>query len=128
MEKKRPIGVTILAVLAALAAIVAIIHTLQMLHLWPVWLGPVRFFSFNLIGAIMWGIMAAIWIWLVRGLWNIDPSAWLFLVILTILNLSLALISLLGQSTLAGLAPTLLLNGIILIYSLLPGTQKAFGR
>ncbi len=128
MEKKRPIGVTVLAILAALAAIVAIIHTLQMLHLWPLWLGPVRFFTFNLIGAIMWGLLAAIWIWLVRGLWKVDPSAWLFLVILSILNLSLALISLLGDSTLAGLAPTILINGIILIYSLLPGTQKAFGR
>ena len=36
MEKKRPIGVTLLAILAGFAAAVAIIYTLQMLHLWPV--------------------------------------------------------------------------------------------
>lgn len=128
MENKRPIGVTILAVLAGLAAIVAIIHTLQMLHLWPIWLGPVRFFTFNLIGAILWGLMAAIWIWLVRGLWKVDPSAWMFMVVLSSLNLMLALLSLLGESTAAGLAPTILINSVILIYAMLPKTQKAFGR
>ena len=128
MEKKRPIGVTVLAILAGVAAVVAIIHTLQMLHLWPIWLGPARFFTFNLIGAILWGAMAAIWIWLVRGLWNVDPQAWMFLVILSLLNLALALVSLLGKSTLAALAPTIVLNGIILIYTLLPGTRKAFGQ
>ena len=128
MEKKRPIGVTILAILAGLAAVVAIIHTLQMLHLVPILFGPVRFFTFNLIGAILWGAMAAIWIWLLRGLWNVDPSAWMFIVILTILNLSLALISLLGNSYWAELAPTIVINGIILIYALLPGTKKAFGQ
>ena len=128
MEKKRPIGVTILAILAGLAAVVAIIHTLQMLHLFPILFGPVRFFTFNLIGAILWGAMAAIWIWLLRGLWNVDPSAWMFIVILTILNLSLALISLLGNSYWAELAPTIVINGIILIYALLPGTKKAFGQ
>ena len=69
MPKKRPVGVTILAVLAALAAIAAVIHMLQMLHLFPINLGPVRFFTFNLIGAIMWFILAAIYIWVVRGLW-----------------------------------------------------------
>ena len=61
MEKKRPFGVTLLAILAAVAAIVAIIHTLQMLHLWPIWVGPVRFFTFDLLGAILWGILASYW-------------------------------------------------------------------
>lgn len=127
-EGKRPLGVTILVVLAGLAAAIAIIHTLQMLHLWPIWFGEVRFFSFSLIGAILWGFMAAIWIWLVRGLWNLDPAAWLYVVILCILNLTLALVSLLGTSTLAGMAPAILIDGAILIYCLLPGTQRAFGR
>ena len=53
MTKSRPIGVTILAILAALGAIMAIIHTLQMLHLLPVFFGPVRFFAFDLLGAIL---------------------------------------------------------------------------
>jgi hypothetical protein len=128
MEKKRPFGVTLLAILAAVGAIVAIIHTLQMLHLWPIWVGPVRFFTFDLLGAILWGILALIYIWLVRMLWNVDPQAWLFLVVLSTLNLILALVSILGASSWDALAPTIVLNAIILIYSLLPGTKAAFGE
>jgi len=126
MSKKRPIGVTILAILAALAAIAAIIHTLQMLHLLPVFLGPVSFFTFSFIGAIMWGILAAIYIWLVRGLWNVESQAWLFMLILSCMNLFLAFLSILGQSSFQAMLPTILLNGIILIYCLLPGTKQAF--
>jgi peptidoglycan/LPS O-acetylase OafA/YrhL len=128
MSKKRPLGVTILAVLAALAAVAAIIHTLQMLHLWPISFGPVRFFTFSLIGAILWGILAAIYVWLVRRLWSVDPQAWMFLVILSVLNLVLDLVSILGQSSVQAMLPSLLVNGIILIYCLLPGTREAFGQ
>ncbi len=35
MSKKRPLGITILAVLVALAAVVAAYHTLQFLHILP---------------------------------------------------------------------------------------------
>jgi hypothetical protein len=127
MPKKRPVGVTILAVLAALGAIVAIIHTLQMLGLWPISFGPVRFFTFSLIGAILWGILAAIYIWLVRALWNVDERGWYFLVILSILNLALAFVSILGQSSFQAMLPSIVINGLILIYCLLPGTRQAFG-
>lgn len=127
MTKSRPIGVSVLAILAALGAIMAIIHTLQMLHLLPVFFGPVRFFTFDLLGAILWGMLAAIYIWLVRGLWNVEPQVWLFLVILSILNLALALISIIGNSSLAAMAPAVLVNGLILIYCILPGTKNAFG-
>jgi hypothetical protein len=126
MSKKRPVGVTILAILAALAAIAAIIHTLQMLHLLPILLGPVRYFSFRLIGAIQWGIMAALYIWLARLLWNVEPKARLYTIILSCLNLFLAFLSILGQSSFQAMLPAILLNGIILIYCLLPGTKQAF--
>jgi hypothetical protein len=128
MEKKRPFGVTLLAILAAVAAIVAIIHTLQLLHLWPIWIGPMRFFTFDLLGAILWGILALIYIWLVRMLWNVDPQAWLFLVVLSAFNLILAFVSMLGQSSWEAVAPTILVNLIILVYCLLPGTKAAFGE
>ena len=124
---KRPFGVTLLTVLAGIAALLAVIHTLQMLHLLPHFLGPVTFWSFDLLGALMWGLLAAIYIWLVKMLWNIDPQGWLFMVILSTLNLILAFVSLLGQSSWQALAPAILVNGVILIYCLLPGTKAAFG-
>jgi hypothetical protein len=127
MYKNRPFGVTLLAILAGLAAVVAIFHTLQMLHLLPLSLGPLRFFTFNLLGAILWGIMALIYIWLVRMLWSVNPQAWMFLVILAIINLILDFVSWLGGSPWAAMLPSVLINAVILIYCLLPGVRKEFG-
>jgi len=129
MTKKRPIGVTILAILAALAAIVAIIHTLQMLHLFPIRgpFGVFAFFTFDLLGAILWGILAAIYIWVVRMLWNLDPQGWVFVTALSTLNLVFAVISIIGASTWQAMLPSLVVNGLILIYCLLPGTKESFG-
>jgi hypothetical protein len=130
MSKSRPFGVTILAILAGIAAFFAIIHTLQMLHLFPISgpLGVFSFFTFDLLGALLWGLMAAIYIWLVRMLWNLDPQGWLFLVIIAIFNLILALVSILGRSSFQAMLPSILINGVILIYCLLPGTKEAFGQ
>ena len=127
MTKDRPFGVTVLAILAGIAAVIAIIHTLQMLHLFPVFLGPVNFFTFSFIGALLWGIMALIYIWLVRGLWNVDPSAWLFLVVISTFNLILAFVSILGTTSFQAMLPSIVINGAILIYCLLPGVKDSFG-
>ncbi len=128
MSKKRPIGVTILAILAALGAVIAIIHTLQMLHLFPIRgpFGEFKFFTFDLFGAILWGILALIYIWVVRMLWNLDPQGWLFVVALATLNLIVAVISIFGQSSVQAMLPAIIVNGLILIYGLLPGTKEAF--
>ncbi|NIM92577.1 MAG: hypothetical protein GTO18_02530 [Anaerolineales bacterium] len=128
MERKRPFGVTVLAVLPGLAAIAAIIHTLQMLHLFPIRLGNTDFvfFTFDLLGAILWGILAAIWIWVVRSLWSVNPEAWLFVVILSMSNIIFDLVSLLGGMSWEDMAWSLVINSIIFIYAIVPGTRAAF--
>jgi len=127
-QKKRPIGITLLAIFAGIAAFFAVIHTLQLLHLLPIPgpFGQVKFFTFDLFGALMWGLMAAIYIWVVKMLWSVDARGWLFLVILSILNLILIGISLFGSTTWQSVLPSILVNGLILIYCLLPGTKEAF--
>ncbi len=129
MEKKRPIGVTLLAILAGFAAVVAIIHTLQMLHLWPVTgpLGQFKFFTFDLLGALLWGLLAAIYIWVVRMLWAEDPQGWLFVVVLATLNITFDLFSVIGGTPWEAVTVSLFINSLVLIYSLLPGTKEAFG-
>jgi hypothetical protein len=127
MAAQRPVGVTILAVLALLAAGVALMHTLQMLHLWPIFLGPVAFFTFDLFGALCWGALTAIYIWLLMMLWNVKPQAWLYLILVAGLNLFLAFLSILGASSFQAMLPAILINGLILVYCLLPGTKQAFG-
>ena len=127
--KKRPFGITLLAVFSLLAAIVAGVHTLQMLHLFPVGLfgGAVKFFTFDPFGAFLWGIMVLIYLWVFRMLWNVDPQGWLFVTVLSTLNLILAFVSILGATSWTEMAPTIVINGLILIYALLPGTKAAFG-
>jgi hypothetical protein len=128
MTQHRPVGITILAILAAIATIISAIHTLQYLHLLPFFLGPMTFFTFDLWGALLWGVMTLIYLWVMRMLWNVDPQGWMFLVILSALNIVLALLSAIGGSTLAEEIPAVIIAGLILIYCLTPGVKGAFGE
>jgi hypothetical protein len=127
MERHRPFGVTLLALLAGAGALVNIWQTLQMLHILPISIGDSRFFTFDLVGAILFGLLALIYIWVFLMLWRVDPQGWLFVTVLAMLNLILAFVSILGQSTFTAMLPSLLLNGLILLYCLMPGTRQAFG-
>jgi hypothetical protein len=125
--KHRPIGMTILAILALFGAAIAFIYTLQMLHLLPVTIGPVKFWTFDLWAAILWGILAFIYLWVFRMLWAVNPQGWMFVVLLASLNLIFAILSVLGGSSWEAMSVSIVINGIILIYALLPGTKKSFG-
>jgi hypothetical protein len=127
ITRHRPIGITLLAILAVVAALVAVWHTLQYLHLVPFTLGPLQFYGYDPLGAIMWAILAAIWVWVAARLWTVDPRGLMFAIVLSGLNLVLALLSLLGASTLEALLPAIVLNGAILLYCLTPGVRRAFG-
>ena len=122
----RPIGITILAVLALLATLAALLHTLQMLHILPFFLGPVQFFTFDLIGAILWGVMTALYAWLFRAMWTMDLRGWLFVIFLAVLNLIMDGLSIIGASALTAMLPSLIVNVLILIYALSPGVKDAF--
>jgi hypothetical protein len=127
MTPHRPIGITIIAILAGLATIFAAIHTLQYLHLLPFFLGGMAFFGFDLGGALLWGLMTLIYAWVVVQLWNVNPQGWMFLVILSALNIILDIISIIGQTTFSAVAPSIVVNAIVLIYCLTPGVKRAFG-
>jgi hypothetical protein len=124
----RPIGITILAILAALATILAGIHTLQYLHLLPFTLGPMAFFGFDLWGAILWAITTFVWAWVAVQLWNVNPQGWMFLILISAFDIILALISVIGATTLSAVLPSIVVNGIVLIYCLTPGVKSAFGQ
>ena len=128
MAKSRPFGVTLLAIFALLAAIVAGVHAIQM-FLMPFTLfgGTFGFYGSPWLGAIMWAIMAFIYLWVFRMLWSLDQQGWLFVTVLSVLNLILAFVSILGSTSFMEMLPSILVNGLILIYALLPGTKAAFG-
>jgi len=75
----------------------------------------------------MWGLMVWVYIWLVQMLWRVEPAAWLFLVIVTLFELTLDFIAMLGASTWQDVSVSFLVNGIILLYVMLPGVRNVFG-
>jgi hypothetical protein len=127
IARHRPFGITILAILAGLAALVALWHTLQYLHILPFTLGSLQFYGFDPLGALLWAVLAAIWIWAAMRLWTVDPRGLMFAIVLSGLNLLLAVLSILGASTFEALLPAILINAIVLLYCLTPGVRRAFG-
>lgn len=128
--KQRPFAVTLLAILAGIAAIFAAVHFLQALGIIPYFIGDASFRNFNLWYALMWGLMLYVWVWLVRMLWNVEPAAWLFLAVISVFNLILDTMSILfggATTTFSDFSLSFIVNGLILIYVLLPSTKAAFG-
>jgi hypothetical protein len=78
-------------------------------------------------GAILWGFMGLIYLWVFRMLWGLDQQGWLFISVLSALNLILAFVSIFGATSWMEMLPSLVINGLILIYAQLPGTKAAFG-
>jgi hypothetical protein len=126
VNEKRPFGVVVLAVLAGLAALLAAYHTLQYLGLLPFILGPLRFYGFDLFGALLWGVTAAVWLWAVVNLWRLNPQALVLVILLAAWNVLMALLSWLGQSDFRAVLPALLLNGVILLYAFSQRPRQAF--
>jgi hypothetical protein len=122
----RPIGVTILAILAIIAAVLAGIATLRFLGILP--LGPAGFRAFNLWYALMYALLTYIWIWLAKMLLDVEEAAWLFLAVITVFNLTIDFIILVTGGEWLDVNVSVIVNALILIYIMLPGTRRAFGR
>jgi hypothetical protein len=76
----------------------------------------------------MWALMTYIWIWVVQMLWSMNPSGWLFVAAISTLNLIFITLEAIGSPTQFGdQSLTFIVNALILIYALLPGTKAAFG-
>ena len=127
--RERPIGVTILAILAGIAAVIAAIHALQFLGLIPFVIGPSGFsvHFYNFWYALMYGLLVWVYFWLSMMLWRVEPHAWMFLVIITLFYLILDLFTLIGASTWEDVSVSIIVNGVILLYCMLPGVRSAFG-
>ncbi|MBP1703585.1 MAG: hypothetical protein H6Q38_2692 [Chloroflexi bacterium] len=124
--KSRPFGVTVLAILAGLAAVLAGVHALQALGILPYFIGEFKVHAFNFWTFLMWALMVWVYVWLVQMLWNVDKQAWLFLAVITVFNLILDSMFMLGAGEWSDVSLSFILNAIILIYVMLPGVKKAF--
>ena len=126
--KERPVGVTILAILAGIAAVLAAVHALQFLGIFPFFFGSsgITFRYVSFWDSLMYGLLFWVYIWLTMALWRVEPGAWMFLVIVTMFYLILDALMLIGVSTWADVGVSVIVNGIILLYCMLPGVKRAF--
>jgi hypothetical protein len=128
---KRPIGVILLAAGAGLAG-------LYQLYMMIVYLGIVNFpldsekfgnmsFQDPQWGAALWALLiAAIWIWVAMGFWNLRAYAVQFGLFISLFTLIWGFFALLfGNSVEASTIPWLL-AGFIYLYLSYPGVQQAF--
>ena len=90
-------------------------------------LEDIRVLSYQRLQNMMALVLAAIYFWLFQRLWNLDPQGWLFIVVLSTLNLIMAVVTIIGNTPWQAMLPALVINGLILLYGLLPGTKDAFG-
>jgi len=127
-DRHRPFMVTILAIGAGILAVMSAVHLLQSLGIIPLVIGRLEFRAFSFFHAIMWGLMVWVWAWLVQMLWKVEPEAWIFLVVVSMFNLVLDFVLILGESSWADVSLSFLVNAVILMYCLLPGTRRAFDR
>jgi hypothetical protein len=125
--KKRPFGVTVLAILAGALAVLSGVHALQSLGLFPFMIGPFSIHAFSFWSFLMWALMVWVYVWVFQMLWNMEKSGWLFLAVISTFNLILDFTVMLGQnSAWSDVSLHFLLNAIILIYVMLPGVRQAF--
>jgi len=75
----------------------------------------------------MFALMAWVYSWLAQMLWHMQPQAWIFLAVVTVFNLMVELLVIIGNGSYADVQLSFILNGLILIYIMLPGTRSAFG-
>ena len=118
--------VTFLAIGAGILALLSAVHLLQALGIIPFVIGRLEFRAFSFFHAIMWGLLVWVWGWLVQMLWRVEPQAWIFLVVVSMFNLVLDFVLLLGETSWSDVSLSFLVNAVILLYCLLPGTRRAF--
>lgn len=122
---ERPVGVTILAFVAIVLAFLNAIVMLRFLGFLP-FLGVIEGRIFSLWYALLYGLLAYIWVWLAQMLWQMDHQAWIFLAVITIFNLCIDFVVLVTGGTWYDVNLSVIVNALVLIYIMLPSVRGAF--
>lgn len=122
----RPFAVTLLALGAFLIGFLNLLVAMQAFGVF-LFGTPFNAFGNPFWTSLMYGLVGVIWIAVGGWLWRLQPSGWLFVVVIAIFDLILYFFSWVG-----GNQPFLTvasgLTIIALILALLPGTRRAFGQ
>lgn len=129
--RSRTIWIWVLIIVAVLIALSDLLDAARYMGWLPIAaLGDLDFAlpSASWLGALMSLLLAGIWFWVARKLYDLDPQGWLFVVSIAVINLIFLLMALLGNSTFSAILPGVLLNVIALVIGMLPSTKAAFGQ
>jgi hypothetical protein len=124
--RDRPIGVTILAGFAMVALGAAAIHLFQAIGILPYFIGPVAVRDFSLWYSLMWGLMIWGWLWAIRGLLDLDPAAWMLVLMVSGFSLIFDFFTILYSAGTTDVVFSFFISLAVFAYALLPGTKRAF--
>ena len=125
----RPIGVTLLAIGAGIAALWEIWRTLVFLGIANfTFIGePVQFPNPQWGHAFFAVLLAAIWIWVAEGFWNVRAYAWSFGIFISLFTIIFGFFALLGNAgTMESEAVGWFLAIVIFFYLNYPGVRDQF--
>lgn len=132
-QGKRNWAVYILFFMALAAALLAFVDAARYMGWIPVnvtlpGLGEISFLypGASWIPALLSAFLGALWLLVAYWLWTLNPSGWMFVIIISVINLIFMALAVLGRTTFSQVLPALLVNGLAFILALLPSTQKAF--
>lgn len=125
---KRTAAIWILLILAVLAGLLAAWQALQYFGLAPFSLGPLKFYASNWFAGIMEALLAAIWFWVAKMIYDLNPSGWLFMVVIAVVNLIFAFVAILAGSNFNALLAYIVVNALALLLGLIPSTKANFGQ
>jgi hypothetical protein len=127
--QRRTLAVIILAALAVIAGILALLDAARYMGWLPIaTLGPMQFVlpSAQWFAALMSAIVGVIYFVVAWWLWNLNPSGWLFVVVISIINLIFLFLAILGKTTFSAVALQVVVNAAALILAVIPSTKAAF--
>lgn len=131
----RPLGVTILAILAAIGGVLSLLAGLAAIGLGGLAGGVIggaagaAIGGFVLIGGLIVLALAVLELALAYGFWTLRPWAWQLGVILSAVNIVIALLGALGiffSSSWGGAIISIAINGVILYYLNRAEIRRAF--
>lgn len=129
-QRERNWAVWLLAALAVIAGLLALYDAARYMGWAPISLGPIQFVlpTVQWLGAIMSAIVAVIWFMVAKWIYDLNPSGWMFVVIMAIIYLVLQFLAILGSTSWQSVMWGVLVCVLTLILAFLPGTKRAFGQ
>lgn len=133
VQRKKNWAVYILFFLAVIAGILAFVDAGRYMGWIPInatipGLGEISFAypQAQWFAALMQALLGAIWFLVAYWLWTLNPSGWMFVIVISVINLIFLGLAVLGRTTFSQVLPAVLVNALAFILALLPGTKAAF--